>query len=175
MVMTSENIPIWAVLVVAALAVGFDVRTRRIPNLLTFGAAVLAVLFAVANNGLSGMTTALLAWVLGAALFFPFFALGGMGAGDVKLLAALAAWLGPADAVYLAIFAAIAGGVIGLFVALLRGYTRQAFSNIWLMLMHWKVVGPRPVPGLTLRDGRAPRLAYAIPIAVGALCTLWRH
>ena len=54
------------------------------------------------------MTTALFAWVLGAALFFPFFALGGMGAGDVKLLAALAAWLGPADAVYLAMFAAIA-------------------------------------------------------------------
>ena len=54
MVMTSENIPIWAVLVVAALAVGFDVRTRRIPNLLTFGAAVLAVLFAVADNGYPG-------------------------------------------------------------------------------------------------------------------------
>ena len=164
-----------AVLVVAALAVGFDVRTRRIPNLLTFGAAVLAVLFAVANNGLSGMTTALGAWLLGAALFFPFFALGGMGAGDVKLLAALAAWLGPADAVYLAMFAAIAGGVIGLFVVVAARLHTPGVCNIWLMLMHWRVVGPRPVPGLTLRDGRAPRLAYAIPIAVGALCTLWRH
>ena len=105
----------------------------------------------------------------------PFFALGGMGAGDVKLLAALAAWLGPKDAVYMAIFTSMAGGVIGLGVTLLRGYTRQALSNIWLMLMHWRVVGPKPVPGLTLSDGHAPRLAYAIPIAVGALCTLWRH
>jgi len=60
-------------------------------------------------------------------------------------------------------------------VTLLRGYTRNALSNIWLMLMHWRVVGPKPVPGLTLTDGNAPRLAYAIPIAVGALCTLWRH
>jgi prepilin peptidase CpaA len=93
----------------------------------------------------------------------------------VKLLAALAAWLGPIDAVYMAIFSAMAGGVIGLGVTVLRGYTRQALSNIWLMLMHWRVVGPKPVPGLTLSDGDAPRLAYAIPIAVGALCTLWRH
>jgi len=173
--MTSENIRICAVLIVAALAVAFDLRTRRIPNLLTIGAAAVAVLFAIAYSGFYGMTTALFAWVLGAALFFPFFALGGMGAGDVKLLAALAAWLGPADAVYLATVAAAAGGLIALLVSLFRGYTRQAFSNIWLMLMHWKVVGPRPVPGLTLRDRRAPRLAYAIPIAVGALCTLWRH
>ena len=145
------------------------------PNLLTFGAAISGGAVRVVNGGLPGTDDRSSAWVLGVALFLPFFALGGMGAGDVKLLAALAAWLGPADAVYLAIFTAMAGGVIGLGVTLLRGYTRQAFSNIWLMLMHWRVVGPKPVPGLTLSDGRAPRLAYAIPIAVGALCTLWRH
>jgi prepilin peptidase CpaA len=173
--MTSDSIPTVAVLVIAALAVASDVRTRRIPNLLTFGAAAAALGFSVIEGGVNGTMTALLAWFVGAALFFPFFALGGMGAGDVKLLAALAAWLGPADAVYLAAFAAIAGGAIAVVVALLHGYTRQAISNIWLMLMHWRLVGPKPVPGLTLRDGRAPRLAYAIPIAVGVLCTLCRH
>ena len=106
---------------------------------------------------------------------FPFFALGGMGAGDVKLLAALAAWLGPATQSIWRSSRRSQAESLALVFALLRGYTRQAFSNIWLMLMHWRVVGPRPVPGLTLRDGRAPRLAYAMPIAVGALCTLWRH
>ena len=65
-------------------------------------------------GGLPGTLTAAGAWLLGVALFFPFFALGGMGAGDVKLLAALAAWLGPIDAIYLAIFTSMAGGVIGL-------------------------------------------------------------
>lgn len=173
--MTADNIRTVAVLVVAVLAVVTDLRTRRIPNVLTFGAAAAAIAFAVIGGGVSGTVTALLAWLLGAALFFPIFALGGMGAGDVKLLAALAAWVGPADAVYLAGFAAIAGGVIAVGVATVHGYMRQAFTNIWLMLMHWRVAGPKPVPGLTLRDGRAPRLAYAIPIAVGALCTLWRH
>ena len=175
MAMTLEHIRIGAVLVVAIVAVAFDVRTRRIPNLLTFGAAILAMLFAILSGGLPATLTAAFAWMLGVALFLPFFALGGMGAGDVKLLAALAAWLGPVDAVYMAIFTSMAGGVIGLAVTLARGYTRRALSNIWLMLMHWRVVGPKPVPGLTLSDGHAPRLAYAIPIAVGALCTLWRH
>jgi prepilin peptidase CpaA len=173
--MTLEHIRIGAVLAVAIVAVAFDVRTRRIPNLLTFGAAILALLVAIVSGGPAATMTAVFAWMLGVALFFPFFALGGMGAGDVKLLAALAAWLGPIDAVYLALFTAMAGGVIGLGVSLARGYTGRALSNIWVMLMHWRVVGPTPVPGLTLSDGHAPRLAYAIPIAVGALCTLWRH
>ena len=48
-----------------------------------------------------------------------------MGAGDVKLLAALGAWLGPAESVWLAMFAAMAGGVLGLAVAIARGYLRD--------------------------------------------------
>jgi prepilin peptidase CpaA len=173
--MTPETIRTLAVLLVASMAVVFDVRTRRIPKLLNFGAAAAALVFAFVQAGVPGATTAAAAWLLGAALFFPVFALGGMGAGDVKLLAALAAWLGPMDAVYLALFTSMAGGVAAVALAVGRGYLRQAFSNMWLMLMHWRVAGPRPVPGLTLRDGGAPRLAYAIPIAMGALCTLWRH
>jgi prepilin peptidase CpaA len=173
--MTPETFRTLAVLAVACTAVVFDVRTRRIPNLLNFGAAAAALIFAFVAAGTSGATTAAAAWLVGAALFFPIFALGGMGAGDVKLLAALAAWLGPMDAVYLALFTSMAGGVAALALAVGRGYLRQAFSNMWLMLMHWRVAGPAPVPGFTLTDGRAPRLAYAIPIAMGALCTLWRH
>jgi len=163
------------VLAVALVAVVFDVRTRRIPNWLTFGAALAALAYAAFDAGLPGVGTAAAGWIAGAALFFPFFALGGMGAGDVKLLAALAAWLGPSDSVWLAIFAAMAGGVLGVFVALARGYLRTAISNLWLMLMHWRTQGLGPVPGLTLKDTNSPRLAYAIPITIGVLCTLWRR
>ena len=153
----------------------FDVRTRRIPNWLTFGAALTALAYGAFDTGLPGVGTAAAGWIAGAALFFPFFALGGMGAGDVKLLAALAAWLGPSESVWLAIFAAMAGGVLGLAVALSRGYLRTAISNLWLMVMHWRTQGLGPVPGLTLKDGSSPRLAYAIPITIGVLCTLWRR
>src|SRR4029450_3915378 len=55
--MTLETIRIGAVLVVAIVAVGFDVRTRRIPNLLTFSAAILAMLVATLTGGLSATMT----------------------------------------------------------------------------------------------------------------------
>jgi prepilin peptidase CpaA len=164
-----------AVLVIGAAAVVCDLRTRRIPNLLTLGAAGAALLYGSNGAGMTGLMQASAGWVLGAGLFFPLFALGGMGAGDVKLLAALGAWLGPADAVYLALFASMAGGVVGIAVALFHGYLKQALVNVWLMLMDWRVRGVRPLPGLTLKDTRAPKLAFAIPIAIGAVCTLWRH
>jgi prepilin peptidase CpaA len=175
MSMASIELRAAVVLAVALMAVAFDVRTRRIPNWLTFGAAAGAVVFGTIVDGWGGAWPAALGWLVGALLFFPFFALGGMGAGDVKLLAALAAWLGPAEAVWLAIFASIAGGAVAVIVSLIQGYLRQALQNVWLMLMHWRLSGPRAVPGLTLRDSRAPRLAYAIPIAIGVVCTLWRR
>jgi prepilin peptidase CpaA len=171
--MTSIDTSSVVALAIAFTAVAFDVRTRRIPNLLTFGAAAAALVYGFAGRGLEGLGASALGWVVGAVLFFPIFALRGMGAGDVKLLAALGAWLGPVEALWLAIFASIAGGVVALGVSLAHGYVGQAFSNVWLMLMHWRVAGPRPVPGFTLRDARAPRLAFAIPIAIGVVCTLW--
>ena len=164
-----------AALVLAGTTMLWDLRTGRIPNELTFGAAAVAVGYGLLIGGTWGLLLAIAGWVVGAALFFPLFALGGMGAGDVKLLAALGAWLGPVEAVWLAIFASIAGGVVGAVVALYHGYLRQAGANIWLMLMHWRATGLQPVPGLTLRDARAPRLAYAVPIAIGVVVTLWRR
>jgi prepilin peptidase CpaA len=163
-----------AVLVVAAVAAVFDVRARRIPNVLTFGSAGIALVFAAATEGTTSLGLSIGGWLVGATLFFPFFALGGMGAGDVKLLAALGAWFGAADAIWLAIFTAMAGGVAGGLVALRHGYLRQALANVWLMLTHWRVFGFKELPGLTLVDGQAPRVAYAIPILIGAVATLWR-
>jgi prepilin peptidase CpaA len=169
------DFPTMAVLGVACVAVFFDVRARRIPNVLTFGAALAAVAYAGIHGGWAGIGTSAAGWLAGAALFFPFFALGGMGAGDVKLLAALGAWLGPGESVWVAMFAAMSGGVLGLVVALARGYLATAVANVWLMLMHWRTQGLGPVPGVTLNDSKSPRLAYAIPIAIGLVCTLWRH
>lgn len=173
--MTDSNFSTVVVLGVAAGAIFFDVRTRRIPNVLTLGAALAALAYAGLHGGWSGVETAAAGWAVGAAIFFPFFALGGMGAGDVKLLAAVGAWLGPLNAILVAMFGSIAGGVLALVVALARGYLRTALSNLWLMLTHWRISGPSRVPGMTLKDSKSPRLAYAIPIGVGLVCTLWRR
>jgi prepilin peptidase CpaA len=96
-----------------------------------------------------------------------------MGAGDVKLLAAVGAWLGPSQVVMAALATSVAGGVIALAVALGHGYLKVALSNLWMLLTHWRVMGIRPVDELTLQAARGPRLAYAVPIAIGTLVTLW--
>jgi prepilin peptidase CpaA len=111
--------------------------------------------------------------LLGALLFFPMFALRGMGAGDVKLLAAVGAWLGPSQVAMAALATSIAGGVIALAVALGHGYLKTASRNLWLLLTSWRVIGVRPVDELTLEGARGPRIAYALPIAIGTLVTLW--
>ena len=163
---------------VAVIGIGLcacitDLRHGRIPNVLTFGGALAAVAYHLATGGWSGGLSSIGGWLAGAALFFPFFALRGMGGGDVKLLAAFGAWLGPMTAVWAALYAGVIGGVAALAVALAQGYTRQAFANILSLVMFWRVSGIKPLPELTLHAGKGPRLAYALPITAGALASIW--
>jgi prepilin peptidase CpaA len=171
--MTELTLPRVSALVLAAIACAIDVRSRRIPNVLTFGAAACALAFHVAVGGAGGLADALLGWVVGTAVLLAPYALGGMGAGDVKLLGAIGAWVGPGDAFWVAVYTGIAGGALGLVVACAHGYLGQAWRNVWMALMHWRIFGLEPVPELTLETSRGPRLAYAAPILVGTVVTLW--
>jgi prepilin peptidase CpaA len=168
--MTPVQIAAMAIVLVACV---IDVRSRRIPNALTFGAAVMAFAFHAWTGGLGGFLTSAAGWTVGAALFFPFFALRGMGAGDVKLIAAVGAWLGPVMAFWVAMFTSVAGGVLGLLVALFHGHAGTALRNILTLIGYWRLVGVRPLAELTLDHGRGPRLAYAVPVAIGTMVTLW--
>ncbi len=160
-------------LVIGGVASVWDVRTGRIPNLLTFGAASLAILFYLVTGGPRAAGWSLAGWAVGCALFLPVFLLGGMGAGDVKLLAALGAWVGPYQALQVAFFAALTGGGMAVVVAVARGYLRRALSNIWLLLCYWRVAGIRPLDEMSLSAASGPRLAYALPITAGSLLALW--
>lgn len=162
-----------AAIAVAVIAAGWDLRTRRIPNWLTFGSALAAVVLHGYMGGPAAAGWALAGWLVGVAFFLPIFALGGMGAGDVKLLAALGAWLGPGPIVWVALFSLIAGGVIGLVVAVGYGYLTQAFANILWMFQFWRAEGAKPVPEVTLATHKGPRLAYAVPVFAGLMVTLW--
>jgi prepilin peptidase CpaA len=156
-------------------ACAFDLRTRRIPNALNFASAFAALLVHWLTGGSEGAMFAAGGWVVGLFLFLPFFALRGMGGGDVKLLAALGAWLGPQQVLWLAIYTGIAGGVMGVWAAAASGYLKTALRNVFGALIYWGTVGLKPVPGLTLESGKAPRLAYALPILAGTLVALWQR
>jgi prepilin peptidase CpaA len=164
-----------AVLVIIAAASVSDLRRGRIPNTLTLGSAAVALLLQTVMSGWAGLAWALGGWVVGIVLFAPLYVVKGMGAGDVKLLAAIGSWLGPVGALWTALYGAMAGGVLALIVATLRGYTRKALSNVGTIVMTWRAAGVQPVPGLTLSDAESVRLPYALPLAVGAALTLWLH
>jgi prepilin peptidase CpaA len=158
---------------VAAVGCVIDLRTRRIPNALTFSAAAAALAYRAAAGGVDALAAGAAGWLIGALVFFLPFLLGGLGGGDVKLLAALGAWVGPADVLWLALYSGAAGGVLAFATALVHGYARQAFRNVWLLLCHWRVAGLRAVPELTLEGSAAPKLAYALPILCGTVVTSW--
>ena len=160
-------------LLVAGVACLWDLRTRRIPNLLTFGAAAAALIVGVVTRGADGAIASLGGWVIGMGVLFFAYALGGMGAGDVKLLGALGAWLGPADALWLALYTGVAGGVIALVWATVHGYLAQACRNLWTLFGYWRLAGVRPLAELTLQTGAGPRLAYATSILAGTILTVW--
>ena len=168
--MTPLHIFVGTLLTLACIS---DLRTRRIPNVLTFSFAACALLFHLITGGWNAAAWSLGGCLLGAVLFFPMFALRGMGGGDVKLLAAIGAWLGPGQVAIVALATSIAGGVLGLIVAVGYGYLRTALSNLWMLLTHWRVAGVRPLPAVTLQGAKGPRLAYAVPIAIGTVVTLW--
>jgi prepilin peptidase CpaA len=164
----------------SAVAVGIglvacvtDLRSRRIPNVLTFGAAAAALVYGGVTGGWSGLGSAVLGWLIGAVAFIVPFALGGLGGGDVKLLAAIGAWLGPIGAIWVALYTGVAGGIMAVAVALASGYLRKAISNVSLLLMHWRVWGLRPLSEVSLDGSDGPRLAYALPIFAGLVTTLW--
>ena len=165
--------PSLAVLALGTAATAADWSTRRIPNALTFGAAAVAVAFAAATAGVTGAGWSMAGWAVGVLLFLPLFALRAMGGGDVKLLAAFGAWLGPALAFWVAVYGAIAGGVLAVPWLLLRGRLGETLAGTWSIVAHWRQAGLQPHPVLTLENPRTVRMPYALPIALGALATLW--
>jgi len=161
------------VLGVVGVAAAIDIRTHRIPNLLTFGSALAAVVYHGITSGTAGLGLSAGGWAVGIGLFLPMFLLRGMGAGDVKLLGAAGAWLGPVGALYAGLYSVLAGGVLALIVGMKHGYVGKALSNLWRMFGFWRAAGIQPLPGLTIEDAAGPRLAYGVAIAAGTLAAVW--
>jgi prepilin peptidase CpaA len=143
-------------------AAATDLHRRRIPNWLTLGAWMLA---APAQAAMLGFGNGLLEWSLGwgtgLTVFLPLYALGGMAAGDVKLMAAVGAWLGPAMAFQIALTAFVLGGAWAFAYVFWFRHGGQALRNI-AGIMRGKTGGPSV--------GSMP---YGVAIAAGTLAMLF--
>ena len=147
----------------ACVAAVIDLRTRRVPNWLTGAMAVCGVATAAAGIGHVGFIASLAGLGLGVALMLPGHVLGGTGAGDVKLLGAAGAALGPAATLKAFVIAVLAGGVMALMVAFQRGRLRRTLATTA------RLVGGQAVT-TEIEDPRADnRFAYAPAIAIGVV------
>ena len=160
-------------LVTALAACVTDLRMRRVPNALTFSSAALGIAAHAWHAGVTGLLWGLAGCGLGLLLFLPLFALRGLGGGDVKLLAAFGASVGPRLVVWTALYGAIAGGVCAVVVTLGAGLFLRTVSNVRFILTQWHVAGVSPVDGFTLDNSSSPRLPYAVPLACGLVGALW--
>jgi prepilin peptidase CpaA len=155
-----------------ALWIGWrDLRTRRIPNYLTLGVALGGLAFQLGSYGWSGLSDGALGLVLGfSLLFFPYL-LGGIGAGDVKALAAMGAWLGPALVLYLFVYMTICGAVIAVGMVCWKGNLRSrtvVAVNWALCLFH----GVRPAPSTAIGQSASVSIPYGTALALGMLMVL---
>ncbi len=105
-------------------------------------------------------------------VFLVFYLAGGMGAGDVKLIAAEGCLLGLANAASLLILTALAGGVLAAVYAWKQGQLKQTFVNVATLAIHHSQEGLTPHPELNVQNVQTLRLPYALAIAAGCVLTL---
>lgn len=158
--------------VCACVACVFDIRDRRIPNRLTGPVLFLGIAAHAFFSGWKGLADAMLAALLGGLVFLLFHLAGGMGAGDVKLMAATASVVGTSSLGLLLISTGLAGGLLALGVSVARDVLRQTMTNALAVAAHHRSNGLSPHPELNLRNPDTIRLPYAVPIAAGCLCVL---
>jgi prepilin peptidase CpaA len=149
-----------------------DVRTRRIPNWLTLPSLLAALVLHGLSGGVHGMYLALLASVLAGGVFLVFFLAGGMGGGDVKLIAAVAAAIGFSNTGALLVFTSMCGGLMAMVVAMRNGRLRSTVVNAVSIASHHCHAGLEPHPELHVMNPRTLRLPYGVAIAMGALLTM---
>jgi prepilin peptidase CpaA len=168
----SFHYPALAVLC-SVVAACFDIKSRRIPNLLVGPAFLIAILLHAVVDGAHGLLTSTGAGLVGGGIFLLFYVLGGMGAGDVKLVAAVCALAGWSNLPFILILTGIAGGVMGVIVAWRHGRLQQTFRNALGLTAHHLKHGLQAHPEMNVRNEAMLRLPYGIAIAAGCTLTLW--
>lgn len=153
--------------VVAALT---DFANQRVPNWLTMPATVLALCLQSAVGGGAAVLSGLTGWLAGFALLIFFYAQGGMGAGDVKLMAAIGAFTGPYRVFWIFLYTALFGGVYALGIVIYSLVTRGGWADTGRRLRlegtSFFLSGGDVQPlAASLRS--YPKLRYAIVMALG--------
>src|SRR3972149_2753653 len=175
----AENWPIWIVTVTLIVAAVIDGVKLKVPNWITFPMIVSGWIYSAAlppYAGLDGLMFSLIGTVVGLALLLPAYAIGGMGAGDVKLLAGVGAWGWGTVTLYAFAVSAIVGGIIAVGMVLAgKGWTKHQ-SQFWMICNEILTVkDPEKLAAIAAeRKSTMMLLPYGIPIAIGTIASFAR-
>jgi prepilin peptidase CpaA len=163
----------WPTLIVLAVATFTDLRSRRIPNWLVLPFLAAGIGVSGWLHGWHGIGQSFAGLALALVIFGIFFWMGGMGAGDVKLCAAIGAWIGPGQLVVALIMTGIAGGVMVLGWALVSGFSNELFGGSADIVFGSKERGMRSSPEMALSNPLKRKMPYAPAIAIGTLLSFF--
>ncbi len=155
--------------VCAVLAAAWDLLKGRIPNQLTYSGIVAGLALRAFVGGWRGMGDGLAAGLVGGGLFFLFFLVRGMGAGDVKLMAAVGCLVGLQQTLVVMLASAIAGGVLALGYAIFHRRGVSTLRNVGVLVRFHLLLGLQPHPEINLQNPQSIKVPYAVAIAVGTL------
>lgn len=160
---------------VLAVATYTDLRSRRIPNWLVYPFLIAGFVVSGWTHGWHGILMSLEGLALGAVILGFFFWLGGMGMGDVKLCAAIGAWIGPSQLLIALVITGMAGGIMAICWAALGGFLGELFSGTSELVLGWKKRGQLAHPEMVLSNPKRRKLPYAPAIAIGTLLSFFSH
>ncbi len=162
---------IWVVTITLIVAAVIDGYKLKVPNWLTFPFVITGWIVSTVYFGWGGLGESLAGTAVGLALLLPAYMIGGMGAGDVKLLAGVGAWVGIWVTLYAFCVSAVIGGVIALLMVLYRRAWKQHYYQ-FLTIWHEMVTIRNPETLATIAAERKSSmllLPYGIPIAIGSI------
>lgn len=169
---------VWFVSSVLVVAAIIDGCKLRVPNWLTYHLIAGGLVISTIIGGALGCVWSLAGTALGLALLLPLYAVGGMGAGDVKLLAGVGAWVGPGLLLFAFVNSVLVGAVLALVLVACSGELRRHW--ILMQSIAWEILVVRNPVKLAesahARKSTMLLLPYAIPIAIGSIATFaWRR
>ena len=158
-------------LFILAVAIASDLRWRKIPNWLTGPSVLIGLGLHTFINQWKGLVLGLEGAALGLGLFLLLYGVGWMGAGDVKLYAAVGSFLGPAQTISAAIVIALVGGLLAFGMIGFHLGARGMGLWLWSHIQGMFLTGSAQV--LTPFQGAAPKVPYALAIGLGTIGSYW--
>jgi prepilin peptidase CpaA len=167
--MNRDSYLLFFALTLALVGAIIDIQQHRIPNWLTYPGLALGFGLRTVLFGWKGLLSGLAGCLLAGGVMFLFYVVRAMGAGDVKLMAAIGSLVGPSQATGVLLATAIFGGVLAIAYALYRRRMIATLKNVGSVLRFHAWAGAQAHPELNLDNPAALRMPYGLAIALGTL------